>query len=78
MFSGLTFTEEKVNKILIIKGSDKAGVVEICRVELWRSQRIPVDDWINTLQQAKYQLNIAQTSKADIQNGKGTFLHNVM
>ena len=30
----LTFSEEKVNKVLISKGSDETGVVEVRRVKL--------------------------------------------
>ena len=45
-----TFSEEKINKIPIIKGSNKAGVVEICRIKLWCSQRIPIYDWIYALE----------------------------
>ena len=45
-----TFAEEKIYKIPIIKGSNKAGVVEICRVELWCSQRISIYDWIYALE----------------------------
>ena len=45
-----TFTEEKIYKIPIIKRSNKAGIVEICRVKLWCSQRIPIYDWIYALE----------------------------
>ena len=45
-----TFTEEKVNKIPIIKGSNKAGIVKICGIKLRCSQRISIYDWIYALE----------------------------
>ena len=45
-----TFSEEEIYKVWIIKGSHKAGIVEICGVKLRCPQRISIYDWIYALE----------------------------
>ena len=43
--------EEEIDKVAIFKGADKAGVVEVGRVKLRSSKRIPVDYRVHPLRE---------------------------
>ena len=47
--NNVTFTEEKVYEVFIIKRANEAWIIEICGVKLRCSQRISIDDWIHAL-----------------------------
>ena len=44
--------EEEIDEVAIFKGADKAGVVEVGRVKLRSSQRVPVDDRVHPLSES--------------------------
>ena len=49
IINNVTFTEEKVYEVFIIKRANEAWIIEICGVKLRCSQRISIDDWIHAL-----------------------------